>query len=166
MAAKIGEALAANDFEQARSLIHNLKGLAGNLEATNLQAAAVEMENLVREQIAKPTSDKALNLKFAVLENSLEKALDAVQNLGPRTEKKTIASCDDAKASATPELVKKVTENIQTAVELGDVMKIKSTAEELKFESDALAPFCDELIRLAEDFDFDGIQNFMLEFDS
>jgi len=41
-------------------------------------------------------------------------------------------------------------------------MKIKSIAEELKSESDAVAPFCDELVRLAEDFDFDGIQKFML----
>jgi hypothetical protein len=30
-------------------------------------------------------------------------------------------------------------------------------AEELKSESDALAPFCDKLIQLAGDFDFDGI---------
>ena len=59
-----------------------------------------------------------------------------------------------------------VTERIKTAVELGDVVKIKSIAEELKSESDALAPFCDELVRLAEDFDFDGIQSFMLELDS
>jgi hypothetical protein len=56
-----------------------------------------------------------------------------------------------------------VAERIKAAVELGDVMKIKSIAEELKSESDAVAPFCDELVRLAEDFDFDGIQRFMLE---
>jgi len=35
----------------------------------------------------------------------------------------------------------------------------------LKSESDAVAPFCDKLIQLAEDFDFDGIQKFMLELD-
>jgi hypothetical protein len=29
-----------------------------------------------------------------------------------------------------------------------------------------MAPFCDELVRLEEDFDFDGIQKFMLEWDS
>jgi hypothetical protein len=55
-----------------------------------------------------------------------------------------------------------VAERIKAAVELGDVMKVKSIAEELKSESDAVAPFCDELVRLAEDFDFDGIQKFML----
>jgi len=30
---------------------------------------------------------------------------------------------------------------------MGDVMKIKSIAEELKSEFDTVAPFCDELIR-------------------
>ncbi len=46
---------------------------------------------------------------------------------------------------------------------MGDVMKIKSIAEELMSESDAVAPFCNKLIQLAEDFDFDSIQKFMLE---
>ena len=46
---------------------------------------------------------------------------------------------------------------------MGDVIQIKSIAEELKSESDAMAPFCDELVRLADNFDFDGIQKFMLK---
>ena len=49
---------------------------------------------------------------------------------------------------------------------MGDVMKIKSIAEELKSESDTVAPFCNKLVQLAEDFDFDGIQKLMLELDS
>jgi len=49
---------------------------------------------------------------------------------------------------------------------MGDVTQIKSIAEELKSESGAMAPFCDALIQLAEDFDFDGFQKFMLELDS
>jgi len=144
-------------------LVHNLKGLAGNLEANDLQAAAVKMEKLVRGQTANKTSDKDLKRKFAELENAVQHALDAVQNISPTAEKKTIASSKDARASVPPEQIKKVTERIKAAVELGDVMKIKSIAEELKSESDAVAPFCDELVRLAEDFDFDGIQRFMLE---
>ena len=49
---------------------------------------------------------------------------------------------------------------------MGDVIQIRSVAEKLRSESDAMAPFCDELVRLAEDFDFDGIQKFVLELDS
>ena len=57
-------------------------------------------------------------------------------------------------------------ESIKTAIELGDVMKIKSIAEELKSESDANAPFCDNLVQLAENFEFDSIQKLLLELDS
>jgi hypothetical protein len=69
-----------------------------------------------------------------------------------------MASNKEAIASVPPELIPKITESIKAAVELGDVMKIKSIAEELKSESDAMGPFCDDLVQLAEDFDFDGIQ--------
>jgi hypothetical protein len=57
-------------------------------------------------------------------------------------------------------------DRIQAAAEMGDVTEIKSIAEELKAESAAMAPFCDDLIRLADDFDFDGIQKIVLESDS
>jgi HPt (histidine-containing phosphotransfer) domain-containing protein len=162
VADEILKALEAKDFKQAHSLVHNLKGLSGNLEATDLQAAAVEMEKLVKGKTAKTTSDKELNRKFAKLKNALEQALNAVLSLGPTAEKKTIASGKDARASVPPEQIKMVTERIKAAVELGDVMKIMSIAEELKSESDAMEPFCDELVRLAEDIDFDGIQKIML----
>ena len=166
IAGEIWEALEAKDFKQAHSLVHNLKGLSGNLEATNLQAAAVEMEKLVKRQTDKTISNKELNQKFAELEKAINQALEAVQTLGPTVDKKTIASSKEAIASVPPQLIKRVTESIKAAAEIGDVTQIKSIAEELKSESDAMTPFCDELIRLAEDFDFDGIQKFVLELDS
>jgi two-component system sensor histidine kinase/response regulator len=154
--------LVAKDFKQAHSLVHNLKGLSGNLEATNLLAAAVEMEKLVKGQSEETVSEKDLKEKFADLKNALEQALDAVHTIGPTVEKKTIESSSGVGESVPPDLIKKATETIKTAVEIGDVMKIKSIAEEFKSESNAMEPFCDELVRLAEDFDFDGIQKFML----
>jgi HPt (histidine-containing phosphotransfer) domain-containing protein len=162
-ATEISEALEAKDFKQAHSLVHNLKGLAGNLEATNLQTAAVEMEKLVRGQTEKITSDKDLKRKFLELENAIQHALDAVGTLGPTADKKIIANNKEAIASVPPELIQKVNESIKTAVELGDVVKIKSIAEELKSEFDAMGPFCDELVQLAEDFDFEGILKFVNE---
>jgi HPt (histidine-containing phosphotransfer) domain-containing protein len=166
VADEIREALAAGDFEQAHSLVHNLKGLAGNLEATDLQAATVKMEKLVKGQSEKTVSEKELEEKIAELENALNRALDAVQTLGPTAEKKTIESSADGWAQVPPELIKKATEGIKAAAEMGDVTQIKSIAEELKSEFDAMAPFCDELVRLAEDFDFDGIQRWVDELDS
>jgi CheY-like chemotaxis protein len=48
VAGEIHKALDSKDLEQAHSLIHNLKGLAGNLAAIDLQAASVNLEKLVK----------------------------------------------------------------------------------------------------------------------
>jgi CheY-like chemotaxis protein len=166
VADEIREALATKDFEQTHSLVHNLKGLAGNLEATELQTAAVKMETLVKGQTKETTSDKELKQKFTGLEKALEQALDAVQALGLPAEEKIIEPSTEWLAEVPVELLKEVADRIKTAAEMGDVLQIKSIVEELKSESDAMAPFCDELIRLAEDFDFDGLQKIVLELDS
>jgi len=165
-ASEIREALATNDFDQAHSLVHNLKGLAGNLEATNLQAAAVEMEKLVKGDQKKTPSKKLLDQKFMELEKAMNQALEAVRLLGLQAEEKSIEPSTDWMAEAPVELVKELIGRIQTAAEMGDVTQIKSIAEELKSESEAIAPFCDELVRLAGNFDFDGIQKLMLELDN
>ena len=64
------------------------------------------------------------------------------------------------------ELDQDVIDRIKTAAEIGDMTEIKSIAEDLKSESEAAKPLCDRIIQLAEDFDFESIQNLMLEFDS
>jgi CheY-like chemotaxis protein len=162
-ASDIRTALDAEDFENAHSLIHNLKGLAGNLAATGLQAAAVEMEKLVKGQTAETADNKELNRKFKDLESALEQALDAVQTLSPMAEKERVEGFGDDISSLPSELTQEVIDRIKAAAEMGDVMQIKSMAAELKSKSDAAAPFCDKIIQLAEDFDFDGITKFMLD---
>jgi PAS domain S-box-containing protein len=162
---QIREALADGDFDQAHSLVHNLKGLAGNLEATHLQAAAVEMEKLVKGQTAETTSDSELNQRLAKLETAINQALEAVQTLGPPAEEKIVEPSADALAELSPAQVKEVTDKIKAAADMGDVMQIGSIAEELKAGTPSLTPFCDKLVQLADDFDLDGIQRFMSEFD-
>jgi HPt (histidine-containing phosphotransfer) domain-containing protein len=156
-AGKIQEALAAGDFDHAHSLVHNLKGLAGNLEATNLQTAAVEMEKLVKGQTAATASDVQLNLKLADLESALKQALDAVQTLVPAAEKNTLESTGDDLSSLPCELSPEFAKRIRAAAEMGDVSQIKALAEELMAESETVAPFCSRIVQLADDFDFESI---------
>jgi HPt (histidine-containing phosphotransfer) domain-containing protein len=163
---EVREALDAKDFSQAHSLVHNLKGLAGNLEATDLQAAAVEMEKLVKGDQEKVASNIQLDQQFMELEKAVNQALEAVQTLGLPAEKKVIEPSADWQAEIPEEQLMEIAERLKAAADMGDVIKIKSIAEELKSESDAVVPFCDELIRLADDFDFDGIQKILLELDS
>jgi two-component system sensor histidine kinase/response regulator len=157
VAGEIREALAARDFKQAHSLVHDLKGLAGNLAATKLQAAAVEMEKLVKGQAAGTASDRELNRKLGDLESALELALDAVQTLSPLAERKSTAGTGEQISSVSPELAQKAADRIKAAAELGDVMQVASIAKELKRENDRLTPFCDQIIQLSEDFDLEGI---------
>jgi HPt (histidine-containing phosphotransfer) domain-containing protein len=157
IAVEIREALAANDFKRAHSLVHNLKGLAGNLAATDLQTAAVELEKLVKGQSAETVSDKELNRRLVDLESALEQALSAVQILGPITGKKNGKSIEEDMFSVPPELARQISDRIIAAVEMGDIIKIASIAKELKSENNAATPFCDKIIRLSEDFDLDGI---------
>jgi hypothetical protein len=124
------------------------------------------METLVKGQAAENASDKELNQKLTNLKSALEQALDAVHTLGPMAEKRTTESTADELSSVPPELAQKVVDRINAAAEMGDVMQIKSIAEDLKSESDAAAPFCNRIVRLAEDFDFDGIKKIVLNLDS
>jgi HPt (histidine-containing phosphotransfer) domain-containing protein len=165
-ASEVREALDVKNFEQAHSLVHNLKGLSGNLEATDLQAAAVEMEKLVKGDQKETPSTNQLDQKFMGLEKAINQALEAVQTLGLPAEEKIIEPSTEWLAEVPLERLKQVADHINAAAEMGDVIQIKSIAEELKSESDAMTPFCDELIRLADDFDFDGIQKIVLELDS
>jgi two-component system sensor histidine kinase/response regulator len=163
VAAEIRLALDAGDLKQAHSLIHNLKGLAGNLAATELQAAAVEMEKLVKGDQAKAASQKQLGQKFAELETSLNLALEAVQTLGPVPAEKSERPSKDQMAGIPPEMAAEAARRIRQAAELGDVTQIKSIVAELRSKSDAFAPLCDRIIQLAEDFDFDGISKLVGE---
>jgi PAS domain S-box-containing protein len=153
---EIRGALEAGDLKRAHSLIHNLKGLAGNLEATDLQTATVEMEKLVKKPSENTLTDDSLMPQFLKLEKALDLALAAVHTLGVSAVEETAESSEQEIAALPTELAKETAGRLKSAAEVGDVMKIKSIAEELKTQSAAFAPVCDKLIQLADDFDFDG----------
>jgi CheY-like chemotaxis protein len=162
-AVEIRAALDKKDFKQAHSLVHNLKGLAGNLAATEIQTAAVEIEKLIKRDQKKAASQKQLDQKFAKLEKSINQALDAVQTLGPVPAEKTQQPSADEMTAIAPALAGEAVGRIKEPAEMGDVTQIKSIAADLKSKSAAFAPFGDKFIQLAEDFDFEGISKLVGE---
>jgi HPt (histidine-containing phosphotransfer) domain-containing protein len=163
VAGEIRESLDAKDLKQAHSLVHNLKGLAGNLSAENLLTASVELEKLVKGESQKTPSDKDLILKFAELEDALNQALESVHTLElPTTDHETGPSVE-AKVKVPNELAKEAAERIGEAAEMGDLMEIKAITEALMSKSDAFAPIGKKIIALADDFEFDKIQNVLEE---
>jgi HPt (histidine-containing phosphotransfer) domain-containing protein len=158
VAAEIRETLDAEDLKQAHSLIHNLKGLAGNLSAMDLQAAAVEMEKLVKGEQKKAPSTKLLNQKFTELENAVNQALESVLTLGVSLEENISKLSDEEISDIPAELAQDIAKRIRDAAEMGDVATLNAIAEEIKTHSDACVPLSKQIIQMAEDFDLDGIQ--------
>ena len=164
-AAEIRKALDAGDFHQAHGLVHNIKGLAGNLAAMNLQTAALELEKLVKDKSDKAPSDKVLSQKFSRLEESLNLALQAVRTLGPPEDIAGVASPDGQNPFIPPELAGEIVARLREASDMGDVTTMTAIAEEIKERSDACIPLGNRIIQLAEDFDFDGISKLTDELD-
>jgi len=150
--------LDSKDLEQAHSLIHNLKGLAGNLAATELQAACVNLEKLVKGVGKKTPPAKQLKLKFSKLENALIHALESVQTLGVSAEDITCKISDDEISAIPAELARDIAKRIRDAAEMGDVTTLNAIAAEIKTHSDSCVPLSKQIVQLAEDFDLDGIQ--------
>jgi len=158
VANEIRNALDAKDLEQAHSLIHNLKGLAGNLAAIDLQAASVNLEKLFKGVGKKTPPAKNLKLKFSEFENALNQALESVQSLGASTEENVCKLSDDEIAAIPAELAQDIAKRIRDASEMGDVMTLNAIAAEIKTHSDSCVPLSKQIVQLAEDFDLDGIQ--------
>ena len=147
----------SKDLEQAHSLIHNLKGLAGNLAAIDLQAASVNLEKLVTGVGKESTPAKELKLKFSELENALNQALESVQSLGASAEENVCKLSDKEIAAIPAEFAQDIAKRIRDAAKMGDVMTLTALAEELKANSDTCEPLSKLIFQLAEDFEFDGI---------
>ncbi|MDB4265089.1 response regulator, partial [bacterium] len=158
VANEIREAFDAKDFGLSHSLVHNLKGLAGNLAATELQAAAVNIEKLVKGVEKKTLLTKDLNFKLSELENALNQALESVQTLGLSAEDITYKISDDEISAIPAELAQDIAKRIRDASEMGDVTTLIAIAEEIKTHSDSSVPLSNQIVQMAEDFDLDGIQ--------
>jgi PAS domain S-box-containing protein len=156
-AVEIGKALDANDLETARSLVHNIKGVAGNLSATDLQVAAMEMETLVKEELKGLSSVEQLNQVFTKFEKAFKQALDVVQTLRSPVKEKSVEPLIDGPTAAPPALAKRLADSIREAAEMGDITQVRSIAEGIRAQSNAFTPLHDKLIQLVQDFDFDGI---------
>ncbi|MCP4701115.1 MAG: response regulator [Gammaproteobacteria bacterium] len=73
---EIGVALALKDSEKNRRLVHTLKGVAGNLGAHELQNAALELENAIKQE-----RRDEFDVLLGKLEFALTRLLDTAQSL-------------------------------------------------------------------------------------
>ena len=155
---QIRGALDAKDFEHAHSLVHNLKGLAGNLGAKQLQASAVNLEKLIKGVKNEDPPAADLNLKLAALEEALDQTLASVQGLGASAAENVCTLPDDLIAAVPSQLAHDIAKRIRDAAEFGDVRRLNAIAAEIETLSDTCVPISRQIAELAEEFDLEGIQ--------
>jgi signal transduction histidine kinase/DNA-binding response OmpR family regulator/HPt (histidine-containing phosphotransfer) domain-containing protein len=154
----IQQALAANDINQVHSLVHNIKGLAGNLSAINLQSAATEMDGLVKQALSGklPQADQ-MERTFRELKDALDEALASSQSLNQSATEKIPPPDEQAIPHMPLELAKQTAERLVNAADMGNISELKAIAKALRSESDTYGDLSDTIGRLAEDFDLEGI---------
>jgi two-component system sensor histidine kinase/response regulator len=157
-AGDIRQALDGHDYHRAHGLIHDIKGLAGNLAALRLQAAAAELERLVKhaDETAPPTPE-SLDSAFTAFERLLVQALGAARTLEPVESEPGAAPSGEPARAMPPDLAKEAAGRLREAAEMGDVSGLAAVAEEMASRCADFAVYRSRIIQLADDFDFDGI---------
>ncbi len=155
--AEIRQALDAVDFGRAHSLVHSLKGVAGNLAAVKLQAAAVALEKFVKHaDKSKPPPPEALNFALSALEQALDEALAAVRTLGA-LQAETAEPAAGKTPVLSPDIAQKTARRLREAAEMGDVSEIIAIGKDVFSSSGEFSTYQDKMRQLAQNFDFDGI---------
>jgi hypothetical protein len=94
---------------------------------------------------------------FAELKNALDEALTSCQKLKLSAAEKIAQSDETAIPSMPFSLAKKTADRLRSAVDMGNISELKSIAQELGSGSDTYRKLRDAIVRMAEDFDLEGI---------
>jgi CheY-like chemotaxis protein len=159
-ATEIASALDAKDNQTAERAAHTVKGVAGNLGITNVQAAAQKLEKAIRESDA---STSAVLDQFAIVLRVHVKAIsDALHDVAPEPEPPP-AAFDPARAASAvgqlrtlleasdgdaQEAFEKLRDSVAAAVDKSHLDALNESINNFEFEQ-ALARL-DEIAHLCE----------------
>ncbi len=159
VASDIKTALDADDMDHTHSLVHNLKGMAGNLAATDLHAATIEMETLVKQSKNRQLPEQnELDAKFNELEKEIHRTLESIRTLGTAEDQPTVGPSEDLIIALPPELARDAAKRLREAADMGDVTQLKFFAETLSSQTPSFLPMGKKIIQFAEEFDFEAIE--------
>ena len=154
----IRQAIEDGHLDKAHSLVHGIKGTAGNLAAKQLYSAAIGLEKVVRR------SDRNKRLPQEVVANSLaefstalNQVLEAINILAPTKIGEQSQVNTDAIIGLPVDVAKNAAKRLREAAELGDLTELETIAEEFTARTPAFSKYAFKITQMAEDFDFDGI---------
>ena len=137
--------------KEAAMLAHTLKGAAGNIGAVALQEAAAALEAWFKEGgqgLPEPA--------YSDFSRELGRVLGSLQAL-QEVEPPGLAAGGDHPASLPPELAREVAQRLRDAVAAGDVTELADIAAALTARTDSAAGYGEEIQRLTQEFDFEGL---------
>ena len=166
IAGEIRRAIDSADFDQAHGLVHSLKGMAGNLAASELQSAAIGLEKLVKHTGPgnSPATDE-LERRFIILDMALKDTIHSIHYYWSMDKAQPAASENEAPAAVPPELAREAAGRLRDAAEMGDISGVVSAVDELETRSGAFAAYKKMVVQLVDDFDFDGVLKLAQEFE-
>ncbi|MCP4110155.1 MAG: response regulator [Desulfobacteraceae bacterium] len=159
------DAFSAGAYDQACSLVHALKGVAGNLSAVSLEKAAADLETALNQRSADDSKDSSeIRSKVKPVEQALAQVLESVRMIEKQSE-------------STPEVISdekskplNISEIRPTLIRLSEALEACRTESEVFVESlknQLHLSDTDEKIHQLEDqirvFDFDGAQKTLVE---
>ncbi len=154
----VRRALDAGEYRKAHQLLHDIKGLAGNLAAFELQAAAAELVNLVKHaDRGNPPSPEAVTRAMAAFTARMDLALRSARRLKPETAGPGPEPPPESPGQLPPGLAREAARRLGEAAGVGDVSGVAAIAREMASRSEAFGPYGGSIARMLEDFDFDGI---------
>jgi two-component system, sensor histidine kinase and response regulator len=157
-AGEIRQTLDAGNYRKAHGMIHDIKGLAGNLGALALQAAVAELEKLIKPADEKnPPPPDALKSAFAAFETRMDQAVRSAKIMGPLSAKPSPTPTVESTGELPPDLAREAAGKLREAAEMGDISALTAIAEEMASRSKLFAPYLLRIAQLIDDFDFDGI---------
>ena len=158
MAETIKNLVSEENYGQAAILAHSLKGASGNIGAERLQRAAA-----VLERWFKGGGKELQGPEYTGFLKELNRVLASLSALGQEPE--TSVAVKDEPVKLSPEMAKAVAQRLRNAINVGDVTELAKIASELKARDDALFRYGEEISRLTETFDLDGLLQLANELD-
>lgn len=155
---EIREALDAGNYINAHKLAHEIKGLAGNLSASQLHAAVTALDQLVKHADSQnPPSANELAMAFSAFESRMEEALGSVRQLSLSKEDPDLENASEPLNLLAPDLANEAAIQLREAAGMGDVSALMEISEEMAARSKDFAPYLVRITRMADNFDFEGI---------
>jgi CheY-like chemotaxis protein len=138
------------NYTEAEILAHTVKGAAGNIGAQGLQEAGAALEKWFKD------GEKGVpEPEYTEFSQELGRVLASLAALEEKEEPQVVA--EEKLAPLPPELAKEVAQRLRDAADSGDVTELAAIAADLTARADGGTFYGEEIQRLTEDFDFDGL---------